>query len=432
MADLPPGTASIGLVRIIARTNVGGPALQVTALMRHLDSQRFDQTLLRGSCDVGETDYLELRAPDVASTTVHGMGRDVRFLGDIRALWFIYRELRRLRPQIIHTHTAKAGTLGRLAALAAGVPIRVHTFHGHVLTGYFGPWTTRAVIYVERILARTTTYIVAVGDRTLDDLVDAKIADPARSRAIAPGVEHVDEVGAASARQTLGLPIGAQLLMFVGRLTAIKRPERFVHLAEDLCHDFPDAVFVFVGDGTLRADLEEQAGPNVRFLGWQSDIPLIMQAADLIVLTSDNEGMPVALIEAAMYGVPAVSTDAGATRRVILDGETGIVVDIGDRPALTAAVRALLGDPARRAAFSVRARQHADQQFSEERLVGDYTRLYEELLAERATSTSPSSSNVRCGSPPDLRRARTPAYAGTPRAPRSTAGRWARSQRWHR
>jgi len=376
----------VRLVRIISRTNVGGAALVVTALTRHRGSDGFEQTLLRGSCDVGEIDYLEVRAPDVVSTTVPGMGRDVRFLGDIRAIWFIYRELRRLRPQIVCTHTAKAGALGRLAALAARVPIRVHTFHGHVLSGYFGPWTTRAVVSVERILGRTTTYIVAVGDRTLDDLVEAKIADPLRSCSIAPGIQRAAEVDADTARSSLGLPVDAQVLMFVGRLTAIKRPERFVMLAEDLRDEFPDAVFVFVGDGTLRPELESEAGPNVRFLGWQSDIPTVMSAADVVVLTSDNEGMPVALIEAAMYGVPSVATDAGATRRVVLDGETGIVVDIGDRPALAAAVGELLGDPDRRQAFSVRARQHADEQFSEGRLVSDYAALYDKLLAERAPS----------------------------------------------
>lgn len=376
-------TGPAPVVRIIARTNVGGPALQVTALMRHLPVGVYPQTLLRGQCAVDEDDYLDLVATDVPSTLVPGLGRSVRLLGDLRALVFIVRELRRIRPAIVHTHTAKAGVLGRLAAVVARVPVRVHTFHGHVLHGYFGPVVTRAVALVERVLARTTTHIVAVGEQTLTDLVAARIARPERSSIIAPGVDEGRPIAAADARAALGLDHlagDAQLVVFVGRLTAIKRPERFCELARSLATSHPHVHFAVAGDGALRAELEAAAPTNVTFLGMCDDITVVMRAADLIVLTSDNEGMPVALIEAAMHGVPAVTTDAGSVRQVVLDGESGVVVPIGDAEALRAAVVAVLDDPARRSAMGAAGKCHAQRHFSSHRLVDDYRRLYDTLL----------------------------------------------------
>lgn len=374
------------VVRIIARTNVGGPALQVTALMRHLPVGDYPQTLLRGQCAVDEEDYLDLVATDVPSTLVPGLGRSVRLFGDLRALVFIVRELRRIRPTIVHTHTAKAGVLGRIAAVVARVPVRVHTFHGHVLHGYFGPVVTRAVVLVERVLACTTTHIVAVGEQTLADLVAARIASADRSSIIAPGVDEGRHIPATKARAALGfdperLAGDALLVVFVGRLTAIKRPERFCELARSLATSHPHVHFAIAGDGALRAELEAAAPTNVTFLGMCDDITVVMRAADLCVLTSDNEGMPVALIEAAMHGVPAVTTDAGSVRQVVLDGESGVVVPIGDAEALRAAVVTLLDDPARRAPMGAAGKRHAQKHFSSHRLVDDYRRLYDTLLA---------------------------------------------------
>ena len=373
----------VRLVRIIARTNVGGPSLQVTALMRGLDRERFDQTLLRGSCEEGESDYLELRAPDVESVLVPGMGRSVKVLGDIQALWFIFRTLRRIKPTIVHTHTAKAGTLGRLAAFLTRTPIRVHTFHGHVLHGYFGPLVTKGVVVVERVLGKMSTHLVAVGDSTLDDLVAAKIARRDRSSTVSPGVRRGETISRPVARKRLGLPSDGQVVSFVGRLTAIKRPERYVQLAYELAADFPYARFVVVGDGELRVALETDAPPNVMFLGWQGDVSTVYEASDLVVLTSDNEGMPVALIEASMHGVPCVSTDVGAVRQVVVERVTGRVVPVGDSSALADAVRELLADDQLRKRMGRAAEQHAIEHFSESRLVADYSTLYERLLASK-------------------------------------------------
>lgn len=368
------------VVRVIARTNVGGPSLQVTALMRGLDKDRFPQHLLRGSVDEGEADYLAMRATDVEHIDVPGLGRSVKPLDDLRALIFLTKYMRRVRPTIVHTHTAKAGALGRVAAVLARVPIRVHTFHGHVLHGYFSPNVTRVVVLVERVLARATTHTVAVGQQVLDDLIAAKIARPEVSSVVAPGVRKPAERPQAEARSALGVARDATVVTFVGRLTRIKRGERFIAVARSLESEFADAVFVVVGDGPERAMLElEAAGcANVIFAGWQSDMAQVYAASDLLVLTSDNEGMPVALIEGAMQGVPAVATDVGAVRQVVADGESGFVV--ADVEGIEAAVRRLIQDTPLRAEMGTAAARRAQMLFSEERLVSDYATLYDRLI----------------------------------------------------
>ena len=267
-----------------------------------------------------------MRAPDIAAVDVPGLGRSVKPLDDIRALIFLVRFLRRVRPTIVHTHTAKAGALGRVAATLARVPIKVHTFHGHVLTGYFSIGMTRVVVLTGRILSKLTTHTAVVGQQVLDDLVAAKIVRTGRATVVAPGVRDPGPCDRSAARARLGVPENATLVAFVGRLTAIKRGERFIEVARQLVAEFDDAVFLIVGDGPDRSRMEQLAAghTSIIFAGWQSDMVGVYAAADLLVLTSDNEGMPVALIEGAMQGVPAVTTDVGSVRQVVRHDETGI------------------------------------------------------------------------------------------------------------
>ncbi len=178
----------IRVLRVIARMNVGGPALQVTALADGLDPERFEQRLLVGNVGEGEADYLDLRAPHVEATRVRGLGRSPDPTGDARALAALVREMREFRPHIVHTHTAKAGVLGRSAAVLARVPIRVHTFHGHLLHGYFSPRVTSAVTAVERAFADMTTRLVAVGRQVRDELLAAGIGRPDQYVVVPPGV----------------------------------------------------------------------------------------------------------------------------------------------------------------------------------------------------------------------------------------------------
>ncbi|MBK5305878.1 MAG: glycosyltransferase [Frankiaceae bacterium] len=369
------------VLRVIARMNVGGPALQVTGLVEGMDTARFDHRLLTGSVGPGEADYVSLRAPGLPLTTIQGLGRSPKPLDDARALRQLVREMRAFRPHIVHTHTAKAGVLGRVAAKVAGVPALVHTFHGHLLHGYFSPPITKAVIQTERALARRTDRLVSVGSRVRDDLLAAGIGRSEQYAVVAPGIWLPPPPTRAEARVTLGLPLDAVVVVFVARLTTIKRPERFLELARRLQSDHPDAAFVVVGEGDLLAELQTGAPSNVRFLGWRGDVEVVYAASDLVVLTSDNEGMPVSLIEAALCGVPAVATAVGSVGEVVLDGRSGWLCP-PDVTALTAAVDAALTSTAL-PAFGDAARSHTAAAFGRARLVADTERLYEELAAEK-------------------------------------------------
>lgn len=373
----------VRVLRIIARMNVGGPAWQSSVLTRGLAGHGYETRLLAGRVDKGEADFVALRDPDLPVVDIEGLGRSVRIGGDLRAFVSICREIRRFRPHIVHTHTAKAGVLGRLAAFVNRVPVRVHTFHGHVLHGYFSPPVSRLVRLVERVLARGTTALVAVGERVRDELVEAGIGQRDRFTAIAPGVEEPPAIDREIARQLLGLPLEVPVVMFVGRLTAIKRPDRLVEAFGMVLERIPEAVLAVAGEGELFEEIRrsvERLGDSVRLLGWQSDVGRLYAAADLVVISSDNEGMPMTLIEAAMAGVPGVTTDVGSASEVVVHGSTGLVV-APDARDLADAIIVLLVDDDRRSDMGRAAAEQAIVRFGAARLVADHVALYRRIIA---------------------------------------------------
>jgi glycosyltransferase involved in cell wall biosynthesis len=376
----------IRVLRIIARMNVGGPAVQVTTLMRGLDPDRYEHRLLVGTVGTDESDHLATRAPDVTATVVAGLGRAPRLIDDGRALATIRRIMADYRPHVVHTHTAKAGALGRAAATALRVPVVVHTFHGHLLHGYFGPWRTRAVVAAERLAARCSTTLVAVGPQVRDDLLAVRIGRPHQYAVVPPGIGLEPLPDRGEARAALGIDPDADVVLYVGRLTRIKRPDRLLEVARRLRDARPSAVVVVAGDGELAAQARAEAAPlgdAVRFLGWRDDLETLYAAADVVLLTSDNEGTPVSLIEAAHAGRPVVATDVGSTRHVVDDGHTGVLCP-PEADALADAVLDLFDDPQRYAAMSAAAPQHAAGRFGRRRLVTDTEALYEHLLATPA------------------------------------------------
>ena len=251
----------IRVMRIIARMNVGGPAWQTSVLTRQIDPDRFETRLLVGSTDGDEADFLALRDPELPVVIIPGLGRSPGPLDDFRAFWGICREIRRFRPDIVHTHTAKAGVLGRVAAMVCRVPIRVHTYHGHLLYGYFSPMASGVIRIVERILARRTTALVSVGKRVRDDLLAAGIGQPAAYAVVPPGVVAPRVVDGNSARQLLGLPEGVPVALFVGRLTSIKRVDRLIEAFALLLDRVPKAVLVVAGEGALLDGMITEADP---------------------------------------------------------------------------------------------------------------------------------------------------------------------------
>jgi glycosyltransferase involved in cell wall biosynthesis len=368
------------IIHIIARMNVGGPAQIISTLLQGLDADRFDQRLVVGHVGSGEEDWFELREPELATDPriirVPTFGRTIDPVRDLITLRSLTRVLRELDPDVVNTHTAKAGLLGRIAARRAGVPEVVHTFHGHTLHGYFSAPVTALFVRIERALARRTSLLIAVGARVRDELVAVGVGTPTRYALLPPGVPEVTPMDRTDARAQLDLPADAAIVTFVGRLTAVKRPDRFLAMAELVAAARPDAVHLVAGDGELRAELEARPREaDVRFLGWRGDVSALYAASDVVVVTSDNEGMPVTLIEASMAGCACVTTDVGSAAEVVIDGRTGRVVP-ADPAALAAAVLSIIDDPAVRDRMGRMAHEHAMQHFSAEALITQASQLY--------------------------------------------------------
>ncbi|MEU7458707.1 glycosyltransferase [Streptosporangium roseum] len=370
--------------------NVGGPATQVLGLSEGLNPDEFDHRLYTGYVDGGEGDHLRLRGSTVRVHRVPGLGRSVRPADDVRTLIHLIARIREFRPHIVHTRTAKAGALGRTAARLAGTgAARIHVFHGHLLHGYFSPPKRHLYVQSERLLATMSDRLVTVGSRVREDLLAARIGRPEQYVVIPPGVRLGGVPDRRTARAALGLPMDAPVVAYVGRLTQVKRPDRFVEVAHSVLRSVPGCHFVVCGGGELSPEVERSIGPAHRsfhLMGWRRDVETVYAAADVVLLTSDNEGMPLTLIEAGMAGVPAVATRVGSVAEVVRDGHTGLLTgpDAGELAAQT--IR-LLCDPLLARQLGDAARRWTTASFGVERLVSDTETLYRSLCEARRSRT---------------------------------------------
>ena len=374
----------IRILRIISRMNVGGPAWQASVLTVGLNNDQFETRLICGEVDESELDFLELRNIVVPLKKLPTLGKPLNFWND----WLTFKELRKeirdFRPHVVHTHTAKAGFLGRSAAFLEKVPIVVHTFHGHLLHGYFSSFKTLLFTITERFLARLSTALVSVGERVRNDLVNAKIGRLEQYVVVPPGVKLGAIPEQDRARKQLDISLETPVVLFVGRLTSVKRPDRLINSMFLLLESVPNAVLIIAGEGDLSLHTRELAknlGDSVRFLGWQDDVERLYAAADIVVLCSDNEGMPVTLIEAASAGLPAVATDVGSTGEVVAHQKTGLLVGKSDT-ALAEGVRILLEDRDLLKSMGFAAKARAEKHFGIEKLIFGYSELYKSLLAQ--------------------------------------------------
>jgi glycosyltransferase involved in cell wall biosynthesis len=389
----------IRIVRVIARLNIGGPAIQAITLTKRLEEHGYATTLVRGveEPDEGNMDHLadSLR---VRPVLVPWMRRNPSWR-DIPALVSLVRILRRERPQIVHTHAAKGGTLGRVAALLAFPtrsrrPILLHTYHGHSLTGYFSPHVAAVYLRIEQALARFCDRLISVSDEVRDELVAMGVAPASKFDVIPLGFDLAPFTANGSARSEaratvraeLGIPQDATLITLIARLVPIKRVDRFLRVASALA-DVPGVRFLVVGDGELREQLADtvearRLGDRLTWAGFRRDMPAVCFASDVVVQTSDNEGTPVSLIEAQAAGVPVVSTRVGGTSSVVMDHRLLAAPD--DEYGLVQAVRSLV----RRDEFAENLRRDAQRQtlrrFGLERLVSDMNHLYRAVLADHA------------------------------------------------
>jgi glycosyltransferase involved in cell wall biosynthesis len=373
----------IRIMQVIARMNVGGPAVIVAELMRELDSDRFQSVLVTGYCADDEADYLDEVATDIPATRIHGLGRSVSAIGDIKSFFKLIRMIRQFQPDVIHTHTAKAGVLGRIAGLIAYPKAKlIHTFHGHLLHGYFSPSKTKLIILIEKLLAPICAVLIAIGNQVKDDLLSAGIGKPKQYSVIFPGLEELDIQSKASARDDLGLEQVKTYLLFVGRLTQIKRPDRLIEIARHLKVSHPSTELLIAGAGEKFEEtrgLAIQESLPMKFLGWRNDIGRILSASDIAILCSDNEGIPLTLIQASQAGLPIVSTNVGSVSDIVVDGETGILTEVNSG-SLISAVDELLFEPVKITRFGLAGKERAETLFSLKGMISAHENLYSQAI----------------------------------------------------
>ncbi len=413
---LVPMTASqpIRILRIIARLNIGGPAIQAISLSDHLSGDGYKTLLVCGKVAPHEGDMAYFaEEKGVEPVILPKMGREITPLGDMKSLVDLRRIIKQFKPHIIHTHTAKAGTLGRLAGFSINLVRRsdarirlVHTFHGHIFHSYFGSLRTRLFIQMERLLSRFTDRIIVISPLQQHDICwRYRIASSEKVRIIQLGFDLSNFEGRENHRKEIRerymIQEGQSVLLvgIIGRLTEVKNHRVLLEAAKSLKARGQSKCFKFlvVGDGELRQDLityarELGVQDSVIFSGWQKDMPSIYNALDIVALTSLNEGTPVSLIEAMASARPVVATDVGGVRDLMgfideesEDGYTlaqhGILVPSGNGEALARALSFLYENRKASEETAERGRKFVLNQYSLERLVKDIKSLYKEILS---------------------------------------------------
>jgi glycosyltransferase involved in cell wall biosynthesis len=369
------------VLELVTRMNIGGPARHVVHLARELAGQ-FDIDVTAGSSSAEEGTFSDARVPVRHIDLV----REPSPALDLRALHQVRSRLRHGGYDIIHTHMAKAGTIGRIAALLSGRGVRtVHTFHGHVLEGYFSPAVQRAIVRTERWLARHTDVLVAVSEQTRDDLIQLGIGQPSQWRVIPPASDlnpffRVTPTTKKKLRQRHGIPDGEFLVAALGRLAPIKDHETLVRAVAAT-----DAHLLLCGDGPLAPKLQSLAeelgaGDRVHFHGWTDDAAEVLAQVDAVALTSRNEGTPLALIEAHAAGLPIVATDVGGVGDIVVPGETGFLVPTADPGAVAQALCRLAEDADLRVRYGAAGRARMADRYSSKSAIASLADLYASLL----------------------------------------------------
>ena len=398
----------IKVVHIITRFDQGGSAENTFLTVRGLDKGRYDVTLIRGlsfesNMNGAEQKVVEDRLAEasrcgVKVITVPDLVRRVDPLCDIRAFVSLVKIIRQERPTIVHTHTSKAGLLGRLAAFLCRVPVIIHTPHGHVFWGYFASWKTSLFILLERVFACLTDQIVTLTNQEKKDHIGVRIGREDHFRIIHSGVElkkfSESEIDPPSVRESLGIPHDALVVGTVGRLIPIKGSNFLLEAAGEVIKEKPETIFVFLGEGELQKQMEERASQlgireQVMLLGWRPDVASIMSTFDVFAFPSLNEGMGKALVEAMAMRKPVVASNISGIRDLVVNGENGFLVPPAQPELLAKRITYLLQNPQVRHAFGTAGRKIAGG-YSADSMVEEIDQLYLSLLTEKQRKSVPS------------------------------------------
>lgn len=384
------------VLQIVTRLNIGGPALQI-GLLASIDPSQFETLVVSGREESYEGSMATLGrlGADVSPLVIPSLARNIAPVRDVDAFAKLTAVARWFRPDLVNTHLSKAGSLGRLAALAGGTRVVVHTYHGSVWQGYFGRRETRFYLGVERALAHLTTRLVAITETQRDELIRLRVAPATKISVVPLGLaleEFEQPADPFQARRKLGLDPAAKCVALVARLVPIKDIPTFLRSVAELGERFPNLQALVVGDGPERPALEQLAGElgissRCRFTGWIGDVRTVYAAADVVALSSINEGASASLVEAMAAGRPVVATAVGGVPEVVTE-RGGLLVPPRNPHALATAIGVLLSDEGRRRQLGATAREFAIRNHSGQRLIRDYERMYLEMLGEAHIGSS--------------------------------------------
>jgi glycosyltransferase involved in cell wall biosynthesis len=357
------------VIHVIARMNQGGTAKWIETLTIGLRNQGHEVILLAGNVESNEIEDPSFEA--LGGIRINGLGRSLSAVNDVKSIFTLRKIFKREEPSIINTHTAKAGAIGRIAAI--GLPSKVvHTFHGHLLYGYFSNYKTKLLITIERILALQTDFFISVGSRVRDDLINAGIGRIEKYIVIAPGFKIEKNFTQQNARYQFGIEPNSFVVGWLGRLVQIKRPDLLLELASEL----PDVIFLVGGSGELLDLIDNYHGSNLVYVGW-TEPDKFWPACDIALLTSDNEGLPTSLIEAAMHGVPIIATNVGSVSEIFINGEGGYLEL--DADSIRHRIKHLNQNREDLKILSEQAQVYAINKFSVKKFLNDHVTLYESL-----------------------------------------------------
>ena len=383
-----PAAEGEPILHLVTRMNIGGPARVVNALATGL-TPAFSVTIGTGRAPVEEG---ELIADGVAVTRLPFV-RPVQPLTDARALAMTRRLIARSRPSLLHTHMAKAGMIGRVAALSLRPrPLTIHTYHGHVFQGYFGRAQQRTFLDIERVLAKCSDALIAVSPEIRDELLDLGVGRASQYHVIPVGVELAPYLAATAnghrLRTAMRVPRAAPVIAIVGRLVPIKDHETLFQALQQL-----DGVYLAViGDGELRNRLEQRVAQlgiseRTRFLGWTQELAPMLADADVVVLTSRNEGTPLALIEAMATARPVVATNVGGVAQVVQDGQSGLLCSPGDVNSIAAAISTLLVQRELADRLGSEGRRRVVGRFGVQAMITAHAELYADIIDRHQNPT---------------------------------------------
>ena len=366
---------SIGMkvLHVIARVNRGGTSTWLAELVPGLREIGIENVIATGRVSEGEIEDPIFNS--LNCYRIEGLGRSISIIQDFKA----FRSLRKLtltyKPDVINTHTSKAGVIGRMVAVSLGRnrPAVVHTYHGHLLYGYFGKLSTLLFILIEKALGIFTDGFISSGEKVKNELLKAGIGEENKFCVIRPGVKRLPVLKKEDLREKFKIPTNSILIGWLGRLAPIKRPDRVVSLAQEL----PNFVFFVGGEGVLLSELIQVAPKNVIFAGWVNPEE-IWNIADIALLTSDNEAQPISLVEAALSGIPQVGWNVGSVSEVIIEAETGFLVT-SEQDAIKHITK-LAQDYELRQKLGAKAKEYAMETFNPQQFIELHLRSYERAI----------------------------------------------------